>query len=257
MKKLFTTAFALAFMSAFSYGQRICDVSIQSIDGPAEIESSSSTGSVINLNIAVYNDGPDDLKTGDTIFYLMQIAKNNSVIVQTNGANQGYVTRGPVLSRDVIPGDTFHFVVNLTTTTYMTQSVTCDVNAAVIVANRPDLPFEDQSTIQNNFGKKTGITWWNEEKWAVSVQDVNKDLLRVYPNPANNHAILNRTAIDASATTVVSVYDIKGTEVATVTKLAGDNSPIEINTAQLNNGVYVVKVNNGEQQHTTKMVVNH
>lgn len=257
MKKLFTTAFALAMMSAVSFGQRVADVSIQSIDGPTEIESSSTTGSAIRLNIAVFNDGPDDLLIGDTIFYLMQVVKDGSVIVQTQNANQAVVQRGPALTRNVIPGDTFHFVITLNSTTYMTQSITCDINAAVIVANRPDFAFEGQTTITNNFGKKTGIIWWNPEKWPVSVKEINKGLVNVYPNPATDKAVLNITASDASASTEVAVYDMKGNVVRTFTKVAGDDSSIEINTSDLNNGVYVVKVSNGEQQHTAKMVVNH
>ena len=256
MKKIFTTAIALALCATASYGQRLSDLSVQSIDGPTEMQSGASN-TLINLNIAVHNDGPDDLKMGDTIYYLMQIVNDGKVLLQTLNADKLFYRFGSVLTRDVVAGDTFHFVNTFDVNLVWQQTIEVSVIASVIVLNRPDLPLEDQGIFQNNFKTKQGVIWYNEAKWPLDVSEVNKGALSIFPNPSANSATIQFNYVDASTAAVVSVYDMKGALVYTGTQNVGDFSPIEINTSELNNGVYVVKVDNGEVQATSKFVVQH
>lgn len=256
MKKLFTTAFAVMLCASWASAQRLADLSIQSVSEPTEINSGASQSTIV-MNVAVHNDGPDDLTTADTIFYLMQITQNGNVITQTQNAHQLVVQNGGRLHKNVNAGDTFHFVVTLYTGIVQSETKLVDFVGAVLVRNRPDLPFESGNGLQNNFGSKTGILWYNEGKWPLNVADVDKGALDIYPNPATGIAVLKTLTADASDETFVSVYDMNGREVFAFTRKQGDLSPVEINTAGLTNGVYIVKLANGEVQETTKLVVQH
>ncbi|MHB1277337.1 MAG: T9SS type A sorting domain-containing protein [Bacteroidia bacterium] len=256
MKKLFTTAFALLLGATMVSAQRLADLSIQSIVEPSEI-TTGATYSTIKVNMAVFNDGPDDLTTSDTIFYLMQVTQNGNVITQTPNAHQLVVQNGGLLHRNVNAGDTFHFVVTLYTPVLQQETKQVDFIGAVLIRNRPDLEFESGTALNNNFSSKTGILWWNEAKWPLNVANIDKGAMTVYPNPTADVAILNTLTVDASMETRVSVYDVKGKEVYSFSRKEGDMSPVEINTRNLDNGVYIVKLDNGQVQETAKLVVQH
>jgi len=95
----------------------------------------------------------------------------------------------------------------------------------------------------------------------VSVRSNNALISSVdlYPNPSNNNATLN---ISTQALTLLSVnvYDITGKMVLSPIQnqlLNAGNNQFEINTRDLQNGVYFVTLNTPNSKETVKLIVNH
>ncbi|MES2479349.1 MAG: esterase-like activity of phytase family protein [Bacteroidota bacterium] len=82
--------------------------------------------------------------------------------------------------------------------------------------------------------------------------------VKLYPNPSSDIAILNMT-LNKEEKVVVSVMDIQGKEVmAPISRIfnAGEQQ-VELNTSQLHNGLYFVRIASLNESTTIKMVVMH
>lgn len=255
MKKIFTLFTAVA-LGSYVYGQRAVDLSIQTIVEPTEIQSVGQT-TPIPINVAVYNDGPDDLAMGDSIYFLMQLVAGSDVVTQTSNANQGVVVYGAVLHRNVTSGDTFHFVTELTAPIYAFFTFEVDFIIAVVVVNRPGLPFEDQGTITNNLSRKDDILFYNEYRYPLNTNVAPVNGLAVYPNPAASEVRIAVAAGKANETSTLSIYDIQGKLVHSESSAAGSLESYSVNTSAYKDGVYVIKITNGDLVQTGKLVVKH
>jgi hypothetical protein len=79
----------------------------------------------------------------------------------------------------------------------------------------------------------------------------------IYPNPAKNEVNVN-VVMDHNSDVTIKVYDITGRLVINETKgtLAKGNHNIQLNTAKLNNGIYMYQVVMGEQIESGKITIN-
>jgi uncharacterized repeat protein (TIGR01451 family) len=79
--------------------------------------------------------------------------------------------------------------------------------------------------------------------------------LLLYPNPASNQFVL-AVISEKDTRAILSVYDINGREISAreVELQAGDNLLSE-NAAQLQNGIYFVKLNMGSRSVSSKLVI--
>jgi hypothetical protein len=81
--------------------------------------------------------------------------------------------------------------------------------------------------------------------------------ITIYPNPTNQSAIISYF-LSENSTIQISVYDVLGREVM---QLVNENQSSgkhwkNINTEQLQNGIYFVKMNINGQQLTQKLIIN-
>lgn len=81
----------------------------------------------------------------------------------------------------------------------------------------------------------------------VGINEVNTTSLNVYPNPACN--VIN---VDNAAGAQISIYNIAGQEVMAIEAANANES---INVASLSEGVYVVRVVNGNEVATSKVSI--
>ncbi|MDR1005430.1 MAG: T9SS type A sorting domain-containing protein [Bacteroidales bacterium] len=82
--------------------------------------------------------------------------------------------------------------------------------------------------------------------------------INIYPNPAQNTATLH-IQLSSNTNTLITITDILGREVMRVDKKllkSGDNT-IDINTANINNGVYFVNVSTDGSNVTKKLIIKH
>ena len=92
-----------------------------------------------------------------------------------------------------------------------------------------------------------------EPVWTnAGVNDIQSYTLSVYPNPAVNETFV--TLEDAGLTTI-SVYDVQGRLVSTVSVDVMAGEQVSISTEMLNSGVYFVTVSNESVVRTAKLVV--
>ena len=82
---------------------------------------------------------------------------------------------------------------------------------------------------------------------TLSVEDIQKEVVNVYPNPTSNEFAINTHANQ------VEVYNMAGKQVASFNGDFGANYKFDI--SNLNTGLYIVKVVNEESSSTTKLMV--
>ena len=91
---------------------------------------------------------------------------------------------------------------------------------------------------------------------TLSLDDNQLGYIAIYPNPAKSEININFASINnASITTEILIYDLQGKILKTIHRNA--DAIQKVNTSELSNGVYILKINadNGEQS-THKLVIN-
>jgi hypothetical protein len=104
-------------------------------------------------------------------------------------------------------------------------------------------------------GSATGKYMFSKEKISAAGMAENEAIIAsVYPNPSAEIAtIVVKNAPDAA----VSIYNLNGTCVQTTKADAASLTLVNVNTAELANGVYNVVVTSGTSVNTQKLVVQH
>ena len=101
----------------------------------------------------------------------------------------------------------------------------------------------------------TTISWEQPIEPATIYTGVNESLsmtLSVYPNPTDNEAFV---AIEEAGLNMVSVYDIQGRVVSTMSVEAEAGEQVRLSTETMTSGVYFVRVSNDSAVRTAKLVV--
>jgi hypothetical protein len=97
---------------------------------------------------------------------------------------------------------------------------------------------------------------WTQEVEPVwmntGVQENQGNALSIYPNPAVSETFLS---VENAGMTTISVYDMQGRMVSTVSTDVMAGEQVRISTEMLNSGVYFVTVNNEGAVRTAKLVV--
>jgi hypothetical protein len=97
---------------------------------------------------------------------------------------------------------------------------------------------------------------WTQEVEPVwmntSVDEMQSNTLGVCPNPAVNETFVT---IETAGLNTISVYDIQGRMVSTLSVDAMEGEQVRLGIEMLNSGVYFLTVNNGNAVRTAKLVV--
>ncbi len=126
--------------------------------------------------------------------------------------------------------------------------------------------YDEQTLVNGDFVKwgdiscATEIAEWSyvwtqevEPVWTnTGVNEIQGNTLSVYPNPAVNEAFVT---IENAGMTTISMYDMQGRMVSTVSTDVMAGEQVRISTEMLNGGVYFVTVNNEGAVRTAKLVV--
>jgi|GEM_PF-796465 len=126
--------------------------------------------------------------------------------------------------------------------------------------------YDEQTLVNGDFIKwgdiscATEIAEWSyvwtqevEPVWTnTGVNEIQGNTLSVYPNPAVNEAFVT---IENAGMNTISVYDMQGRLVNTMSVDAMAGEQIRLSTEMLNSGVYFVTVSNESAVRTAKLVV--
>ena len=96
---------------------------------------------------------------------------------------------------------------------------------------------------------------WEQEVepvWVPTGVNENVMSLSVYPNPAVSETFVT---ISDAGMNEISVYDMQGRMVSTVTVAAMEGEQVRVSTEMLNSGVYFISVNSESTVRTAKLVV--
>ena len=243
MKKIFTLLLSIASISTFA--QRSCDIEVKM--------TSPTTSTVIhsgfptNVAYTAKNLGPDKLMAGDTI--LWGLALNNTII----GGTAFYAK----ITADVAVGATILTYNQNITFTIPTENPAANYCAFMNAFNR----------IEGN-AQVTDATTTNNQGCAVvnmrssSIKVIGDGLAKAVninatPNPANDVVTISYNLVNPETVTV-AIYDMNGRQVVDSKmdkQIAGENS-IQLNTSELESGLYFYEVKVGNDSKRYKLMVN-
>ncbi len=86
----------------------------------------------------------------------------------------------------------------------------------------------------------------------TGVVESQDNTLSIYPNPAVNETFVT---VDNAGMNTVSVYDMQGRLISTMSVDAMAGEQVRLSTEMLNSGVYFVTVSNESAVRTAKLVV--
>lgn len=160
----------------------------------------------------------------------------------------------------MVTGDTFQVSRTLNWNPYYSVAdSTKDFCLLVGIINRSADSATDKTTTNN-----TSCVPHTRKKNDTPPAGIQSDLAEsqlakvgVYPNPAKNEVTIN-VVMDHNSDVAVKVYDITGRMVINETKgtLAKGEHNLKLNTAKLNNGIYMYQVVMGEQVESGKITIN-
>ena len=237
MKKLLLSICIVASTAVFA--QRNIDWSTDAIVSPTNLNSTTS-GTSITLEVVFKNNGTSSTAIGDSVlwqFFVTPVGGNTIVLgypSATNLQSFAFFTLNKVLA----PSDTIHFKITLSTTTYTTISANITMIVNSFLQNRTNLiASEGNSTTSNNAVTKNMI-WYNQQAWAVGVNEIEKTAqsVNVYPNPAKD--IVN-FSMDGNIAKTITVIDITGRIVETVKIITNET---QMNIGDYSNGIYIYQI---------------
>ncbi|KAF0237257.1 MAG: hypothetical protein FD181_2091 [Prolixibacteraceae bacterium] len=135
----------------------------------------------------------------------------------------------------------------------LTFALPAEIDYAAIwrVLITPGLSFDD-GAVGNEF---VGTVWIDDFKAGqaampdiTAIQSINNNKLIIYPNPVQDILRIS----NAASNSMLSIFSIKGQEVLKV-KLRGTED-VNINVQNLKTGIYIVRLANGQDVFTGKMI---
>ena len=245
MKKTLT----LLLLAFANIGYAQVNLELQSIDKPEYIQDGTDGSTKFDLQFTVKNNGPA-LTTADTLYYSWAILNEARTAVVVN-ADPGLF----LITETIATGGTYQSpLFNVGVSGVLETSTPINFAVLTYVFNRSTNPVDADST--DNFIIKPYI--W-EKQYGASVSNVsyNDDNLALYPNPASEE--LNIHLLFAQSNDInIQLMDLNG-------KVVADNSTIigispnnyKMGVADLENGLYILRVVNGKSISTTKVTVAH
>lgn len=251
---------ALALSLNLSYAQRDIDWSIEEILMPTELRTTGATANPQNNTAFNYtivcknNSDQDTILPTDTLGIRFFASQGNTIyfgFLDIRDTNQIFIRR---INRRVNPGDTIHISGMHNFGIRPTLSFNLKINFFSILLNRDrntGIPQEVAPNLANNFKSKV-IVWYAPQGWGVSINDINKDILSVYPNPATSNLTINLDIVGNNNS--FEIFDMSG-KLVKADALNNFDGSQEINVSEFSKGIYILKANNGSQIYTTKFIV--
>jgi hypothetical protein len=121
--------------------------------------------------------------------------------------------------------------------------------------NRSNPQIDADSSNNSTFAD---MIWFNETRNGVSVNELtNTSNLRVFPNPVNNILNVDVNSISVEGATI-ELVDLSGkTIIHSAVEDIFKEGAFQLNVADVENGLYIVRVQSGDQVSTSRVTVSH
>jgi hypothetical protein len=262
MKKiLLTFVLALAANSAFS--QRDIDWSIEEILLPTEVRSTGVSDNPANTSSFTYKIVCKNISEQDTVYAtdtlalrVLGIFSNQVVFGYPSSSNPNLIGIVGRIGKRVNPNDTIHISGSLSFPIRPNNvSLTLTLNFYSEVLNRnpnTGIPREAAATLTNNT-KTKDVVWKGPQGWGLNINNLTADAVSIYPNPAKNNVNIQAHLVSSNEASIVSVFDMNGKLIFKGN--ANADGFIQLNTADMNSGIYVVNVTSGSAVLTSKLII--
>ena len=255
MKKIFTLLL-LIICAGTTFAQ--VNWAVKSLKSPTELVTTSATiGTPIGAIIECENLGTETVKAGDSLIFNLLVlspdAPASSNILYRFPTNAAYAL--VVLSEDVPPNGTYDIAIDQIIPVYTSSSINVVVGVSSYLFDRTANLIDSDST-NNLLG--ANIIWYNEYRNGVSVNEVDYNgKVAAYPNPAND--ILNVELLYTKVADVkIELVDLVGKSVISEGFPSfSQHGAFQLSTTSIKNGIYILKVTNGDAVSTRKVTITH
>lgn len=246
-KSILATASALTLAFSASAQQRQVDLEV-SITSPAA-NAVIQYNEQVNFTIAIKNNGPEDMISGDTIFYQTNLEQGVKMGTLQANVPAGQTIGLPLQFTNTNTTGTDQ-VANLCVVIFEPNSQLQDNNNNPVYVGYLDTDTSNNESCVNNVTLKSGATSLNDVEIASNG-------LVVYPNPATAKVGFRYTAV-ANEEVVAVVSDILGREVIRKNlgaAIKGAEATYELDITSLNAGNYILSVTNGSVQTIGRVTI--
>jgi hypothetical protein len=242
MKKVLLTL-AIALTANFTFAQRVADHSVR-LNSPTA-NTKIRTGVSFTMNFTVKNNGPDVIKTTDTLIYVLGL---NNVVYPNTAALLP-------LNADLNAGDSVTFQVP-------NQQINGGNGAnltmcAYVILNNRELPDTIKDNVLGGNNRSCiSIVYSGTGIGELTAVNNNSFISNVYPNPASSEIFIEFNS-SSNLNTVVNIYDMQGklvNSINTVTENEGTQQ-IPVNVSELSKGIYTYTVSIDGKVSSNKFVV--
>lgn len=251
MKKTLTLIFMTCL--GFSSSAQYFNLRVDTILSPTELhtyEDGATIKTDWNVDVVVTNLGPDAIQAGDSMLWAVRLVDKvaNTVKADLPGGGKWYLWN---MNRTVNPNDTIHFTRNITLTGGLSQSK----NFIMYFFTQAYTGSDTITT--NNTGIKE-LVWYNINGWNVGLNDIQYyNNIATYPNPASDQLFISLLEVNLKEVKV-EFFNLSGQAVwSSVEHQDFLNGGVSINTAELENGLYILKVEDGPKVSSTKVAIQH
>jgi len=241
MKKILLTC-AIVFIATLTYAQRVADLSI-TLNTPAA-GSKIRTGVAFNMNITYKNNGPDVIKTTDTILFVWGVGT-------TYFPNTAAFLPHP---NDLAVGDTMNVTVN---NQMLNGGNGAAMNlcayAVLFNAEQPDSVNDNRLGGNNQSCKSINYSGVGIGEIKANVKSFETSS---YPNPASSLMTVEFNA-ESNESFAVVIYDLQGRVISTVENVASVNGAqsVDLNVSNLSKGIYIYTVTKAGNISSSKFTV--
>ncbi len=232
----------------FATAQVTVDWSVQDISQPDELNS-TSTGTALDATIVLKNLGPDSVLAGDTLLYQIIIRRtsDNAVLIAAPNGSL-YFT---IIKKKLLSGDTMQLKVQLLAGLKAYPSIAVKYQVVSYVTNNAR-GLKLENTANNLYSKD--MVWYNEQHWPLNTSSISMGDASVTPSVFKNELNVVVNKIVVGQTAILNIYNMQGTLVKT--EVLNSDASNRINTEAMSNGVYILKVIQGSDVYTSKVVKN-
>jgi len=120
----------------------------------------------------------------------------------------------------------------------------------ILVKERYFDAYIERAVSEGGLGK--GVTGINK---SITSTTTKNDIFNIYPNPANNSIFIKFNNVNTTDENLITLIDLTGKVI--ITKKTNNTGIIEIDSQNLSNGVYFVKLTNATLNIVSKVVITH
>ena len=128
------------------------------------------------------------------------------------------------------------------------------INDNDATANSHNSTFSNVKVYEGSCGESFAAVDFTKQPAIIGQEDENDSLVTgIIPNPASDSFSIEVKG-SVSAITKASIYNILGKKVATISLQEGSNQ-LSASALSMSTGVYLIKIQNGEQTHTVRKLI--
>jgi hypothetical protein len=245
MKKTLTLAFL--FFSICSMAQ--VNWAIKSIDKPTDLYTNADNSTDVTAQITFENKGATVLAGDTAILQFAILRKSTNQLIQI-----------PLVYNILIPADM------ATGQTLQTNDITFKLNLGITGNNNDPISFIALSYLRNRTNPKVDsdstnnivakdMSWKPLSRAGVATLTYDNNIA-AYPNPANTELTVSLNYVQLASTTI-ELISLNGQTVLSTTASEGSFANNTLDVSNVEKGLYILRVTNGDQVSTTKVSIAH